>query len=176
MDDQGLAELRRESRLGAKERQLAIARRVVPVVVEARLAHGDRVRVRKQASELPDVVIAAFAGLMRVDAETRADAGLRGRDVERDPARLEPGADRDDLVDARGTRTRHQLGRRLGARVEVRVGVDHSVASGDSTRGKRGAAGSTDTPLWLRPQATSAQERSGRWPSASRIRGAVSGR
>ena len=66
---------------------------------------------------------------MRVDAERCEDLFVELRELERRPARLDPGADGHDPVDADGAGAADQRGRTVGAGVEVRVGVDHSVAA-----------------------------------------------
>ena len=76
---------------------------------------------------------------MGMNAQQRVDPVLALGEGERRSAGVEP----EPTVITRPTpaaraRAMH-LGRRLGTRIEMRVSVDHSAASGDSTRGKSGA-------------------------------------
>ena len=66
---------------------------------------------------------------MRVDAERCEDLLVELGKLERGPARLDPGTDGHDPVDADGSGAADQRGRPVGAGVEVRVGVDHSEAA-----------------------------------------------
>ena len=88
-------ELARERELGREEAPLLVLRRGAVVVVEARLAHGDRTLVAEELAQLVDAMRLVASRLVRVDPERGADAVIRRSELERGPARSDPGADRD---------------------------------------------------------------------------------
>ena len=129
VDDDRLAELGRELELRLEELPLAIARRPVAEVVEPGLPHGDRLLVLEQLAELVDPACLGIAGLVRVDPEGGEHLLVELGELERGPRRLDPRADGDDPVDAGRARAADQRRRAVRARIEVRVGVDHSSAA-----------------------------------------------
>ena len=151
MDDDGLAELGGQLELALEELALAVVRRVVAVEVEAGLADRDRALVGEQLAQLVEPRRVGLGGLVRMDPERCEDAVVPLGDRERLAAGVEARADRDDPVDAGLARARDELVRRLRARVEVRVGVDHAAAVGWSTRGKSGAAAAIPSVSGVRP-------------------------
>ena len=131
------AELVGERDLRLEEPVLLRERRVVVVVVEPRLAHRHSLRVREQGTELADALRFRRRGLVGIDAERREHAVVRRRELERRPARVDAGADRDDprrprrrarargslpaprtRPDARACRSRGCDGRRVDPREE----------------------------------------------------------
>ena len=96
-------------------------------------------------------------------------------EMQRRATRVDPGPDRDDAIDARRPRTRDQRLRVVAAGVEVRVRVDHATGASASMRGKSGGAGTMPRAASAAPGRTRSHARSSGWPSARRIRGAVSG-
>ena len=129
VDDDRLAEVSRELELPGEEIALPVARRVVAVEVEPGLADGDRTRVAEQLAELVEPGCVVIRGLVRVDAEGGPDSVVSPGEVERRAARVEPRADRDDALHAGLAGPPQDQIRRIRARVEVRVGVDHWAAS-----------------------------------------------
>ena len=111
---------------------------------------------------------------MGIDAECRVDAVVRLGELEHGTAGSEAGADRDHAVHP-GLARPCERGIRILERIEVRVGVDHAGV-GASMRGKSGGAAAIPETGAVRPYATFSQATSVGWPSAARIRVAVSGR
>lgn len=138
VDDDRHAELRREVELSREEPTLIVRRSQTAMVVEARLADGDRPRVGKEVSKLAEPSGVGGSGTVRVDTERSDDLGVRLRDTERRPAGVDPAADGDDSRDARGRCPPDEDVRGLGARVEVRVRVGHTVGAAASMRGNSG--------------------------------------
>src|SRR5215216_714075 len=173
VDHDGLPELLRRREVRLEELPLSVVRRVVAVVVESRFADADGIELT-EASQLGRVGV---AGLVRVDAEDRVDALGRRAECGHLAPRGGPRPHLEDPVDARGPGPLDQLLRWLGARVQVRVRVDHAAAAGGaSMRGKIGGAGSIPSASTVRPDATPDQSKSVGCPTASRICGAVCGR
>ena len=90
MDDDGLAEVVGERELALEQVELAIARGVVAVEVEAGLAHGDRPRVCEELAQLVEALRIVAARRVGMDAEDRPDALVpvgerRGRSARRRP-------------------------------------------------------------------------------------------
>src|SRR5947207_2003434 len=74
VDHDRLPELLRELELLREKTPLCVARRVVAEPVEARLADGDRFRVREQLAQRADVLVRRVARLVRMKPENREDA------------------------------------------------------------------------------------------------------
>src|SRR5581483_1626541 len=174
VDDDGLAELGGERQLGIEDRALPVARGAVAVEVEAGLADGDRERIGEQLCELVDPV-ALGVGLVRMDPENREDALVAAGEVEGDPAALDRRPDGQDSRHA-GLGRSPNRGLRILERIEMRVRVDHAAADDASTRGKSGEAGSIPSAASAVRRRTRSSESPGGCRSASRMRGAVSGR
>ena len=100
MDDHRLPEPARDFQLLLEEAKLRVARRVVAEEVEARLADGDCAVVAEQLGELGDASRLVACGLVGMDAEHRVDPLVLLGQRERRPARVDPGADRNDPRDA----------------------------------------------------------------------------
>ena len=173
----GLPSSAASSSCALEELALAVARRVVAVVVEPGLPDRDgALGCGEQLAQLVDggrVGSPAWCGWIPSAAKTPV---VSLGDGERLAAGVEPGADRDDPLDPGLARARHEHVCRLRARVEVRVRVDHAAAVGWSTRGKSGAAGAMPSVGGVSPYATRPSASSTGCPSAPRISGAVSGR
>ena len=120
----------------AEERALAIVRGVVAKEVEAGLPDRDRARVREQLAQRVEVVV--VRRLVRVDAEDREHLRMSVCELERGARALDRRADREDPLHACLARSANELVRRVRARVEVRMGVDHAAVAGASRRGKSG--------------------------------------
>ena len=176
MNDDGLAELGRKLQLALEERALTVVRSVVPVEVEPGLADRDGALVAEQLAELVETPSVFVGGLVRVDPEGGENPLLPPGDGEGLAAGGEPGADRDDPLHPGRLRAGHEDFCRLGARIEVRMGVGQAAAAGRSTRGKSGAAGSIPSVWGVSPAATRSSWSSTGCRSAPRIRGVVSGR
>ena len=111
--------------MGLEELTLRLTGGVVAVVVEPRLADRDRLELAEplQVSGL------GAAGVVWVDPEDREDAGrLAGEANDLVPTRGRR-ADLEDPVDPGGSRALDQLLWWIGARVQVRVRVDHAGAA-----------------------------------------------
>ena len=173
VDDDRLAELLGDREVRLEELALRIVRRVVAVVVEARLAHGDRIELAKRLELRRALRPPRSCGWMPRIGKTPSVATPKSTTSA--PA-VGPGADLEDPVDARLPGAVDQLLGRVCARVQVRMRVDHAAAAGASTRGKSGGAGSTSSVSTVLPGATKDQSKSSGWPSACRMRGVVSGR
>ena len=126
VDDDGLAELGRQRELGLEETQLRVARRVVAVVVEPGLADRDGAVVGEQLTELVEPLRVGVSRVVRVDAEGGVDTVLGAR-----RARARRGTSRSsvptviDALDAGGPGPLEHHRGRIGAGVEMRVGVNH---------------------------------------------------
>ena len=147
----GLPSSAASSSCALEELALAVVRRVVAVEVEPGLADGDRALVGEQLTQLVEPGRVGLGRLVRVDAERGEDAVVPSAIASVSRQRVDTRADRDDPVDAGLACARDQLVRRLRARVEVRVGVDHAAAVGWSTRGKSGAAAAIPSVSGVRP-------------------------
>ena len=105
-------------------------------------------------AEVPGARLVALVSRKKANAEALAKSLELRCDCYDDLApvlaREHPPAEPDDAGHAALSRTLEQHLRRLLARVEVRVGVDHAVV-GASTRGKRGAAGSMPVTASVSP-------------------------
>ena len=127
VDDDGKLRARRPARAGRGKQASLLGLAVgAVVVVEARLADGDRLRVREQLAQLVDAPGFVAPGLVRVDAERRVDAVVPLGQSQGRAARLDAGADRDDPRHA-GRACARDRSRRVLERVEVRVRVDHAA-------------------------------------------------
>ena len=79
-------------------------RRVVAVVIEPRLAHGNRTIVREQLAKLVQPLRVGRICIVGMDAERGVHARLLPGKRERRPARLDARADGDDTLDPRRAR------------------------------------------------------------------------
>ena len=69
VDDDRLPELFRQGELPLEELELGFVRGVVPIEVEARLAHRDRALVPEQVAKLRETCRVVAPGLVRVNPE-----------------------------------------------------------------------------------------------------------
>ena len=129
MDDDRLPQLGRQLELRGEQGPLALARRVVAVIIEPGLPHRDDTIATEQISELVEPPGLGIRGLVRMDAQRGEDALVPFRDLERGPALLDARADRDDPVHSHAAGTLDQGLSRLLAPVEMRVRVDHDAAA-----------------------------------------------
>ena len=129
VDDDRLAELGRDLELSLEELPLAITGRPVAEIVEPGLPHRDRLLVLEQLAEVLDPACLGIARLVRVDPEHGEHLLVELGELERGPRRLDSRADGDDPVDPGRARAPDERRRPVRARVEVRVGVDHSSAA-----------------------------------------------
>src|SRR5215207_8817549 len=174
MNDERLPELHGELGLSTEEGELRLARCVVPVVVESRLADGDRLRMGEKSPQLGEVALVALPRVVRVQAEGCVDALLGLADGERLATRADVRPHRDDAGDPGFARAGEHSRDIAVAGVEVRVRVDQAAAV-DSTRGKSGVAGSIPSAAAAPPGLIPSHDTSAGCPSAARIRSAVSG-
>ena len=85
VNDDGFAQLARKPDEAREDVALRTARRVVVVVVEANLAHGDDAAVARQSAELIMEGRGPEAGVVRVQPDARGDViGQAARQVDRD--------------------------------------------------------------------------------------------
>ncbi len=158
VDHDRLPELGGEPEVLPEERALAVVRGVVAKEVEAGLTDRDRAWVVEQIPERVEVVV--LRRFVRVDPENREHLRMSVCELERGPRALDRRADREDPPHARLARSANELVRRVRARVEVRMGVDHAAVAGASRRGKSGCAASMPPVGTVFPTATFSQARS----------------
>jgi hypothetical protein len=159
VDHDGQSDFSCKCEVPLEKAPLSVTRRIVAIVIEPGLPHRHGPLVGKQLPELVQPPCVSRAGIVRVDAERRKDALLLAGKLERPPARVDAGADRDDAIDSRLPGTLENGGRRPVARVEVRVRVDQAAIR--STRGKSGGAGSMPRAGASPPARTPSQATSG---------------
>ena len=143
VDDERSTELDGDRDLRTEQVELPGAGRVVPVVVQPRLADCHRLGAFEENVKLVELGDGQ-PGPPDADGcpARRQRPSLARGDGERRTARFDAGADGHDPLDAGRSASLDELVRGQVAGVEVRVGVDHSAVTGESTRGKRGGAGS----------------------------------
>ena len=127
MDHGRLPELGRERQLPLEQVELPVVGRVVAVEVEPGLADGDRARVREALAELVEPLGVVAARSVWMDAEDRPDPVVPVGELQRGRRRVDGRRDGKDPFDTGLARARNQDVRRVLARVEVRVRVDHAA-------------------------------------------------
>ena len=180
--DDRLAQIGGDRQVPVEQAPLRIARGVIAEEVEPGLADPNRPVVPEERRQLGHSLGFVATGLMGVNSERCEDSVVSLGYGERRAARLDSGPHGDDPLHACGAGARDERLRIFGARVEVRVRVDHAtaaaparVSSSGSMRGKRGGAARIPVAASAFPGRTRSHDRSSLCPSASRIRGAVSG-
>ena len=137
-----------------RQRSLVLARRVVALVVEARLADRARLRVLRQLAQLLEAGVVPALGLVRMAPDRDEDLLVLVGGGERVAARLARHADRQHALDAGLARARDDVRRRGVDVIEMEVGVDHRrsvwarlAGAGMTFRGTGRSGGSA--PVWL---------------------------
>ena len=106
VDDDGLAELGSQRKLGLEEAQLRVVRRVVAEVVEPGLADSDRAVVAEQLTEFVEALRVGGPRVVGMDAGCREHkARIVGRALSRESRYLERLSDANDGRRARSAGT-----------------------------------------------------------------------
>jgi hypothetical protein len=125
-------ELPRQRELRPKRLPLRLARREIPVVVQAALAHGDDAPVGQQRPQRGQRVRPERARLVRVHARGTRQPGVRVGELQRAAAGGQAGAGHDHVPDALRARAGQHGGQVLAERAVRQVGADIDQRSHDA--------------------------------------------